>query len=196
MSPRKILLMITIAATVATASANVAAQRGKPQTAPEEFTSALQARTGAGAAASTIHIRVERYTPEGDQKSMTEALRVGGYSGFLQALRKAPVVGQIEIGGQMFPIRWAREQTTPKKGRNISIGTDAPIYFVGGGGVNAKPRAGFELAIVQLAVDEFGLGTGTMAAAARVKPDGQGGVVVEDYADEPIKLTYVHRVIK
>jgi hypothetical protein len=48
---------------------------------------------------------------------------------------------------------------------------------------------------VQLTVDEFGLGTGTMAAAAKVKPDGQGGVVLEDYAEEPIKLTYVHREI-
>ena len=195
MSARKILLMITMAASVATASATVAAQRGKPQTAPEEFTSAMQARTATAASAATIHIRIERYTPEGDRKAMTDALTIGGYSGLLQALRKAPVVGQIEIGGQMFPVRWAREQATPK-GRSISLGTDAPIYFVGGGGVNAKPRAGFEVAMVQLAVDEFGLGTGTMAAAARVKPDGQGGVVVEDYADEPIKLTYVHRVIK
>jgi hypothetical protein len=49
---------------------------------------------------------------------------------------------------------------------------------------------------VQLAVDEFGLGTGTMAAAARVKPDGAGGVVMEDYAEEPIRLTFVHREIK
>ena len=48
---------------------------------------------------------------------------------------------------------------------------------------------------MRLTVDEIGLGTGTMAAAARVKPDGSGGVVVEDYADEPIKLTFVTRVI-
>ena len=39
------------------------------------------------------------------------------------------------------------------------------------------------------------MGSGTMAAAAKVKPDGQGGVVLEDYADEPIKLTYVKREI-
>ena len=74
--------------------------------------------------------------------------------------------------------------------------TDTPLYFVGGGRTDAKPRAGFELAILQLAVDEFGLGTGTMAAAARIKPDGQGGVVMEDYAEEPIRLTGVYRVIQ
>jgi hypothetical protein len=50
--------------------------------------------------------------------------------------------------------------------------------------------------VVQIAVDEVGMGMGTMAAAARVKADGQGGVVLEDYAEQPIKLTYVRRQIK
>jgi hypothetical protein len=32
-----------------------------------------------------------------------------------------------------------------------------------------------------------------MAAAARVKPGGEAGVTVEDYADKPIKLVTVVR---
>jgi hypothetical protein len=28
-----------------------------------------------------------------------------------------------------------------------------------------------------------------------VKLDGQGGVLIEDYAEQPLKLTYVHRVV-
>jgi hypothetical protein len=70
------------------------------------------------------------------------------------------------------------------------------VYFVGGGRADPKPREGFELAVVRLAVDEIGLGTGTLAAAARVRLDGAGGVTVEDYADEPIRLTFVSRVIR
>jgi len=34
-----------------------------------------------------------------------------------------------------------------------------------------------------------------MAAAARVKPGGETGVQVDDYADQPIKLTGVARKI-
>ena len=49
--------------------------------------------------------------------------------------------------------------------------------------------------MVRLTIDEIGLGSGTLAAAARVKPDGAGGVVIEDYAAETIKLTSVSRVI-
>ena len=70
---------------------------------------------------------------------------------------------------------------------------DAPVYFIGGGRADPKPRTGFELAVVQLALDEFGVGLGSMAAAARVKPDGEGGVVLEDYAEKPIRLTLVRR---
>jgi hypothetical protein len=194
MSSFRISLLLAAAVAIATAPNVSATQKPRAQTAPEAFTSAVQAKTADAAAATYIRIQIDRYTPDDDRKRMTDALTHGGYPAFVEALRKAPVVGHLEIGSSKFPLRWAREQATPK-GRSISLATDAPVHFVGGGNVNAKPREGFQLAVVQLSVDEFGLGTGTMAAAARVKPDGQGGVLIEDYAEQPIKLTYVHRVV-
>jgi hypothetical protein len=180
---------------IALATAVDGGQRRRTQTAPETFSSPMQARTEIAASAATIRIHIDRYTPEADRTAMTDALRHAGYPGFLAALRKAPAVGYLEIGELKVPLRWAREVATPK-GRAISLATDTPVYFIGGGRPDAKPRTGFELAIVQLAIDDVGLGTGTMAAAARVKPDGEGGVVIEDYADEPIRLTSVYRVIQ
>jgi hypothetical protein len=190
-----LLGFILAAATLnAVTSAEHQDKKRNVQTAPEAFTSALQARAESGALAGNIRVQIDRYTSDVDRTKMADALKIGGYPAFVQALRKAPAVGYIEIAKQRFTIRWARELTT-EKGRTISIVTETPAYFVGGGNVDAKPREGFEVAVVQLTVDDFGLGTGTMAAAARVKPDGQGGVILEDYAAEPIKLTYVHREI-
>jgi len=166
-------------------------QRGEP-TVPETFTCQLQARTSTAASATTLRVRIDRYTADADRKAISGALTHGGYPSFLQALRIAPVVGHLGLGEQTFALRWARQQPTGK-GRAITVVTDAPVYFVGGGRVDAKPREGFEIALVQFTVDEVGMGSGTMAAAARVKPDGKGGVVLEDYADEPIKLTFVKR---
>jgi len=189
-------LILVLATAVAVTSFTVdAAQRRRSQTAPEEFSSPLQSRTDTGALAATILISIERYTPEAERKKMTEALKFGGYPAFLQALRKAPAVGSIMIGDLQVPLRWAREEPT-EKGRRISLVTDSPVYFIGGGRVDAKARTGFEIAVVQLTVDDVGLGFGTMAAAARVKPDGADGVLLEDYAEEPIRLTSIHRVIK
>ena len=187
------LLLATVAA-VTTIPWVDAAQQSRAYTAPETFTSPMQARTSAGASAATIRIRIDRYSSAAELKAMTDGLTYGGYPGFVQALRKAPAVGYVEIGDVKVALRWAREQPTPK-GRAISLVTERPVYFLGGGREDAKPRAGFELAVVQLTVDEFGLGSGTMAAAAKVKKDGEGGVLIEDYAEEPIKLTFVSRVI-
>jgi hypothetical protein len=89
-------------------------------------------------------------------------------------------------------IRWARQTPNPK-GRTISVVTDSPLAFVGGGAVDAKPRAGFELAFILLEVDSIGLGTGSMAAAARIRPGGPTGVQIDDYAEKPVNLVTVRK---
>jgi hypothetical protein len=171
-----------------------AAQR-TTSNAPEVFTCQAQGRTGLAGVATNFEIHIDRYIAERDRQAMTDALTHGGYPAFVLALRKAPAIGQLRFGEQTFTLRWAREQPT-QKGRAITVVTDTPVYFLGGGAANAKPREGFELAVVQIAVDEVGMGSGTMAAAARVKPDGHGGVLLEDYAEQPIQLTFVRRQIK
>jgi hypothetical protein len=194
MSPLRVSLLTLFVAGSAFAMAE--AQNPRKQTAPETFNSSVQARTEIAASATTMRIQIDTYTKQQDADVMSSALAHGGYSGFLQALRQASAAGHLVLGPQTFTIRWARQEPTAKGGRAITLVTDAPIYFIGGGRTDAKPRAGFELAVVRLAVDDFGLGTGTMAAAAKVRPNGDGGVIVDDYADEPIKLTFVHRVVK
>jgi hypothetical protein len=169
--------------------------QGKPVQGPETFTANAQVKGAAGAAATTLRIQVDRYTPDFDRKSVEDALKTGGYPKFLTALRQAPVVGSVSMGDQQFAIRFARQQPTPK-GRTISIVTDTPIFFVGGGATNAKPRAGYEVAVLHFSVDEVGLGSGTMAAAARVRPGGETGVQIDDYGSEPIDLVTVSKVIK
>jgi hypothetical protein len=171
----------------------VAAQPGRSAGAPETFSAnAHVAGGGEGAAAATIQVQIQRYTPDFDRTAVETALRTGGYAAFVTALRKAPEVGFVEAAGQKYPIRWARE-TSSAKGRTIVVVTDKPVFFVGGGRPDAKPRAGYDVALIQLQIDDVGLGSGTMAAAARVRPGGESGVQVDDYADAPIKLVTVVR---
>ncbi len=138
-----------------------------------------------------IQIHLERYTPDFDRTAVQEALRVGGYPGFVPALRKAPDVGYVELLGRRSTIRWAR-QTPSGTGRTIVVVTDKPVAFIGGQG-GTKSRAGYEVAVIQLKVDGSGSGTGTMAAAARVKPGGEAGVQIDDYAEVPVTLVGVTR---
>jgi len=163
--------------------------------APETFTANAQVKSGNGTAAATIEIHIQRYTPDFDHKSVETALKSGGYAAFLTALRKAPDVGYVASGENKWTIRYARERAADK-GRSIVIVTERPMFFVGGGRASAKPRAGYEVGVAQMQVDDVGLGSGTMAGAARVKPGADAGVQIDDYADEPIKLVTVSRKIK
>jgi hypothetical protein len=165
--------------------------------APETFSANVQA-SGAqgGAAAVTIAIDIQRYTPEADRTAVEDALKTGGYPAFLTALRKAPEVGNVSFADRKWPIRWARERATGKYTRSIVVVTDQPIFFIGGGRPDAKPREGYEVAVIELQVDNVGMGKGSMTAAARVKPGGENGVQIDAYEGKPMNLVTVVRKIK
>jgi hypothetical protein len=148
--------------------------------APEIFSATAQAKSDTSAVSGALEVRLNRYTPDFDRKTVEAALKSGGYPKFLLALRNAPEVGQLVLGGgEPFA---------------IVVVTDKPVFFIGGGrNAGTKPRAGYEVAVLQIQLDEKGQGRGTMAAAARVRPDGDGGVLLDDYAEEPITLTKLTR---
>ena len=169
--------------------ASVAAQQAAPPTTPETFSATAQIPSGASA---PIQIHIARFTPDFDRTSVEDALKTGGYPSFLTALRKAPEVGNVDFMGQKYLIRWARNAQAGKA-RTIVVVTEKPVFFVGGARSDAKPRAGYEVALIQVQIDANGAITGTMAAAARVKPGGPTGVQIDDYGDEPVTLAKLTR---
>jgi len=178
------------------AAAGHPSAQGKPRvhTAPETFSARMSVGSQEGRGDAYVTIRVQRYSAPKDIDVMEKALKEGGSAGFVLALKRAPIVGQIEAGNKTFSIRWAREKPNDT-GRVITFVVDSPVYFVGGGLPGAKSREGFDTAIVQLTMDSSGLGEGRMAAAAKVKPGGPTGVDIEAYDAEPVKLTSVKRQI-
>ncbi len=188
------LLTLLIAVLFVGSPARVASQATPSTTgAPEVFTATATAKSAAASVSGRLEVRVGRYTPEFDRKTVEEALRLGGYPRFVTALRSAPEVGELVLGeGKPYAIRYARETIEPT-GRAIVVITDRPVLFLGGGQADAKPRAGYEVALVRIQLDGTGQAQGTMVAAARVRPAGDGDVLLDDYADEPITLTDVKR---
>jgi hypothetical protein len=185
---------VTLALLVVATATGAAQTARRNVGAPETFSAnATAVKSGAAAASATIQVHIERYTPDFDRTAVETALKTGGYPSFLTALRKAPDVGYVQHGDQKTVIRWARQTDAPK-GRRIVVVTEKPIFFLGGGASDAKPRAGYEVAVIEMNVDDVGLGSGRMAAAARVKPGGESGVQIDDYADEPIKLATIRRM--
>ena len=175
-------------------SVPMAGQAGPPAVStPEVFTGKAEAKNANAAVSGTLVVRLRRLTPEFDRKSVETALKEGGYPRFLTAIRQAPNVGEVTLaGGKPFAIRYARERVDSGY-RILVLVTDYPMYFVGGGQTGATPRIGYEVAVIELRIDPGGSGTGSMAGAARVRPNGDGGVLLDDYADALITLSGITR---
>jgi hypothetical protein len=121
---------------------------------------------------------------ESRRTRVTDALRYGGYGNFVTALRTLPSVGTVALGRRTVEIRYADEREDAT-GRRLILVADQPLFFLGD---EAKPRAGYELTLVELRFDAAGAASGTMAGAARVKPGPDGQVVIDDFAEAPVPL--------
>ena len=153
---------------------------------PLALTLDARAKNETATVTSKLSIRIERLLADAPYKRVSDALRFGGYPNFLNALRPLPVIGTITLGTRKVDLRYAWESQEQGKTRLV-LAADRPLFFLGG--EPAKPRAGYELTIVELVFDDKGAATGRMAGAARVKPTGDGGVALDDFADVEVQLS-------
>ena len=159
----------------------------------ETFTATAEVKT-AGAAATTapVTIVVDRKMPRSEADKLTAAFKTGGAAALRKALVGVPATGSVKLGaGAATPTRFTLERPTDK-GRLLTIVTDQPLLFLGAGVPGAKPKAGYDFAIIDIEVDAAGSGSGTLAPAARITIK-QDIFVVEDYASELVRLTAVKK---
>ena len=152
---------------------------------PLNATLDARAKSAATTINSSVTISVERLMEESRRVRVTDGLKFNGYPGFVKVLRVLPPVGTIALASRKVEIRYAHEQAH-KDGRRLVVVADQPLFFLAAD--PSKPRAGYELTIVELIVDGKGGVTGTMTGAARVKPGPDGVPVLDDFAEIPVRL--------
>jgi hypothetical protein len=164
------------------------------QTGAETFTATATVKTASrGSAESPVTITVDRKMTQSEADGLIAAFKSGGAAGLRKALVGVPPTGSVRLGtGAPTPTRLTLERATGA-GRLLTIVTDKPILFLGAGLPDAKPRDGFDFAIVDIEVDAKGSGAGTLAPAAKVTLN-QGAFVVQDYGSDVIQLTTVRKV--
>jgi len=158
---------------------------GRAQTYPRTLAATAETSGATGTATGAFTIHVDQLMSDRDFKKVADALKYGGYLKFVPAIREAPPVGYVQMGDRKTVIKYARVRAD----KRLVLGTDHPIFFVGAGAPDAKPKTGYDVAVIELDLDAAGNGKGTIAAAARVRPAPDGGVVLDDYAAEPVRLS-------
>jgi hypothetical protein len=124
-------------------------------------------------------------------EGLVKAFASGGAPALRKALEGVPPTGTVKLGDLAAPTRLTLERVTDK-GRLLTIVTDRPLLFLGGGRPDAKTKEGYDFAIIDLEVDSAGRGSGMLAPAAKVTVK-QGVFVVQDYGAEAVRLVDVSR---
>jgi hypothetical protein len=160
---------------------------------PLTLAASAKATKGETTVTSTLRIHVDRAMDEASRARVTDVLKHEGYQKFFAVFRPLPAIGVVEFDGRTVQLRYERDQRAGTSRRLILV-ADRPLFFFGANA--AKPRAGYELTVVDLVIDALGAGTGTgtIAGAARVKPAPDGSVILDDFAEAPVQLTAVRRV--
>jgi hypothetical protein len=156
----------------------------------ETFTATATVKTAGGATATApVTVTVDRAMTQQEADTLLAALKTGGPAGLRKALQGVKPTGSIQVAkGPAVPTRATIERATDK-GRLITIVTDTPIVHLGAGLPDAKPKEGYDFAVLDLEVGPGG-GSGMLTPAAKLAVKG-GAFVVEGYSTEPLRLTSV-----
>jgi hypothetical protein len=159
---------------------------GAAGTYPRTIVANAKATSGATTITSSITVQINRLIEPSRRDRLIAGLKQNGYQGFMNVLRPLPVIGKIKTQNHEVSVKYAWETDVEGKHRLIVV-SDSPLFFLPGD--QPPARAGYQLTVVQLLLDDRGAGTGMMAGAARVKPAPEEGIVLEDYSAAPVDLT-------
>ena len=152
---------------------------------PKTLVAQALVKSGETSITSTVTIKIDRLMEPSRRTRVLDGLKFNGYQGFMNALRPLPTIGTIATQNREVKVQYAWETTVGDRTRLV-IAASKPLIFLTAD--ETKPRAGYELTVVDLMLDAGGAGTGTMSGAARVKP-APDGIVLDDFAAAPVQLT-------
>lgn len=152
-------------------------------------TASLRARTRV----STLDIAIERWSTDEERNHLYAALKENGTRGLLSALHKSDEVGWVATTGSLgLRLRFAHQYVEPDGTRRILIGTDRPIRFVETW--NSLRTTEYPFVILDIRLRPDGQGEGKLLPLAKIEADSDNVVEIENYANEPVRLTRVEKV--
>jgi hypothetical protein len=125
---------------------------------------------------------------------MQAAYEKGKQEALMNALQRAPRVGMFRVPGNLsWDIKYAFSQRGRDNLTRIYLITDRNVSFAE---AYSRPRSlDYPFTVIEMRVDDNGMGEGAVMVAAAVGFNGQN-LVIEEFLDKPVRLTKVKRVKK
>jgi hypothetical protein len=140
----------------------------------------------------TLNISIERWTTDAERKVLVDTLIEKGKDALLDAVEKIkPRAGFIRTSTSLgWAIQYAREVSLPNGGKRIIIATDRPMSFYEM--TNNTRSADYDFMLAEIRLGPDGKGEGKLVPAAKISYDqDKRQVEIENYANEPVRLTQV-----
>jgi hypothetical protein len=151
-----------------------------------------------GPKTATVDFTIDRWSPDADRERLLAILQEekNSYKAnekMLSALQKMPKVGYIRTPERLaWDLHYARQTPLPEGGRRIVLGTDRPIGFAEAR--NQGRTMDYPFTIVQVELDKNDQGVGKILAGTRIYIDKNKNLVLENYAQQPIRFNEIHRL--
>jgi hypothetical protein len=149
---------------------------------------------------ATIQITIDNWSTEALRTQLITAMVDKGQDALLDVLRKAPVIGRLQIPGLQGPdpqnlrlgwdLRYARRESLPDGGDQLVIGTDRVMSMWE---VRNQPRSvDYPLLLMQIHIPKEGKGEGRMFAATQIKFDKKKNTIeFEQFSTGALRLNEV-----
>jgi len=183
-------LVCTAAAIAATLIVPASAQNVK-----ESFTG-FAINMNSGPKTGTIDFTIERWSTDAEREQLLAIINEhpkDPTQPLLRALQKMPKVGGIRTPQTLsWDLHYARQFPGEDGGRRIVLATDRPIAFVEAR--NSTRSMDYPFTIVEIRLDKDDKGEGKILAGTKIYVDKNKNLVLENYAQQPVRFNEIHKV--
>jgi hypothetical protein len=166
----------------ALAAIQVVAANEEPKP-PFEVTALVELTGGriSGTRQIGVTLRIDRLTPRDEVWRLADLVGASGQEALRVALQGRSD-GLVRLGALDFPLNLAAGRRTEKGQAFVLVSSRALRVSEVNQGLET---AGYPFGVVVFTLDDFGNGEGLVYPTARISLDAAGGVIVENFQEEP-----------
>ena len=165
------------------------------QNVKESFTG-FAINTNSGPKTGTVDFTIERWSTDAEREQLLAIIAEkpkDPTQPLLRALQKLPKVGGIRTPQTLsWDLRYARQIPDGEGGRKIVLATDRPIAFVEAR--NSTRSMDYPFTIIEIHLDKNDKGEGKILAGTKIFVDKNKNLVLENYAQQPVRFNEIHKV--